>query len=89
LTRIVRAPDGIRIDPSGKMAGRGAYLHNSRSCWSKGLKGALAHALKAELTENDRQTLLAFQMSIPEEEPAADVPPTSPQGESQPTHTAD
>ena len=58
------------IDPTGKMAGRGAYLHNQRSCWERGLKGALAHALKTELTEEDRKILIAFMASLPEDEPA-------------------
>ena len=70
LIRIVRSGETIQVDPSGKMAGRGAYLHNQRSCWERGLKGALSHALKVELTEEDRKTLLAFMGSLPEEEPA-------------------
>lgn len=56
------------VDPSGKLAGRGAYLHNQRSCWERGLKGALSHALKTELTEEDRKILLAFMDSLPDEE---------------------
>jgi predicted RNA-binding protein YlxR (DUF448 family) len=67
LTRVVRTPEGIRVDPSGKLAGRGAYLHNQRSCWERGLKGALAHALKTELTEPDRQVLLNFLAGLPEQ----------------------
>jgi predicted RNA-binding protein YlxR (DUF448 family) len=39
------------------MAGRGAYLHNLRSCWQKALKGGLAQALKTELKEEDRKQL--------------------------------
>mgnify|MGYP000221109591 CR=1 FL=1 len=70
LIRIVRSGETVQVDPSGKMAGRGAYLHNQRSCWERGLKGALSHALKTELTEGDRQTLLAFMNSLPEDEPA-------------------
>ena len=45
LIRVVRTAEGVRVDPTGKAAGRGAYLHNLRSCWERGLKGALAHAL--------------------------------------------
>lgn len=67
LIRIVRTPDGLRIDPSGKAAGRGAYLHDRRSCWERGLKGALAHALKIELAETDRDILRSFMQSLPEE----------------------
>jgi predicted RNA-binding protein YlxR (DUF448 family) len=57
MTRIVRTPQGVRIDPTGKMAGRGAYLHDRKSCWQAGLKGALAKALQVELSPEDRQTL--------------------------------
>jgi uncharacterized protein len=68
LIRIVRQPNGVVIDPTGKAPGRGAYLHNQPSCWQKGLKGALAHALRTELTESDRERLLAFLATLPEEQ---------------------
>lgn len=57
LIRIVRTPEGVRIDPTGKLAGRGAYLHDRRSCWQAGLKGSLGKALQIELSPEDRQTL--------------------------------
>ena len=72
MIRIVRTEDVILVDPSGKMAGRGAYLHNQRSCWDRGLKGALSNALKTELTEEDRKLLLAYMDSLPEDEPVQD-----------------
>jgi uncharacterized protein len=68
LIRVVRTLEGLRVDPTGKIAGRGAYLHDRRSCWERGLKGALAHALKVELTGQDRETLRAFMESLPEGE---------------------
>ena len=68
LIRIVRSPQGVVMDPTGKLAGRGAYLHNQRSCWERGLKGALANALKAELTDVERENLLYFAASLPEED---------------------
>jgi predicted RNA-binding protein YlxR (DUF448 family) len=67
LIRVVRAGEVVKVDLTGKLAGRGAYLHNQRSCWERGLKGALAHALKTELTEEDRKTLSAFMASLPED----------------------
>jgi len=70
LIRIVRGPAGVQIDPTGKMAGRGAYLHNQRSCWERGLKGALAGALKTEITIEERDRLMAFSASLPDEDQA-------------------
>jgi uncharacterized protein len=67
LIRIVRSPEGIRIDPTGKATGRGAYLHDNRSCWERALKGALSHALKTEMTEQDREILLHAMQNLPEE----------------------
>ncbi len=67
LTRVVRQADGVFIDPSGKMNGRGAYLHNQKSCWEHGLKGALANALKVALTTEDRQRLEIYMASLPKE----------------------
>lgn len=64
LIRIVRSPDGIVIDPTGKMAGRGAYLHNKPDCWLKGLKGELAKALKTELDEKDRKILTEYMAGL-------------------------
>ena len=58
LMRIVRTPEGVIYDPTGKAKGRGAYLHDKQSCWERALKGSLASALKTELTEHDRQDLL-------------------------------
>lgn len=68
MLRIVRSPEGVRVDPTGKLAGRGAYLHDRRSCWERGLKGALAHALKTELSHDDRAYLEEFMNGLPPEE---------------------
>jgi predicted RNA-binding protein YlxR (DUF448 family) len=67
MLRIVRTADGVRVDPTGKLAGRGAYLHDSRNCWQRGLKGSLAHALKTELTADDRKRLEEFMNTLPDE----------------------
>ena len=76
LIRIVRRPEGIAIDPTGKLAGRGAYLHDRRSCWERGLKGALSHALKIELTTQDRELLSSFMTTLPEETDSPNEPGT-------------
>ena len=76
LIRLVRTPNGVLIDPTGKMPGRGAYLHENRACWQAALKGSLARALKTQLTPEDRERLEAFMETLPEE------PKEAPQSES-------
>ncbi len=68
MIRIVRTAEGIQIDPTGKLAGRGAYLHDLRSCWERGLKGALANALKAVINAEDRAKLEEFLNTLPQAE---------------------
>ncbi len=67
LIRIVRGQDGVSIDPTGKLAGRGAYLHDVKACWSKGLKGSLAKALRTTLTEQEIEVLKNFMATLKEE----------------------
>jgi uncharacterized protein len=64
LTRIVRSPDGVEVDSTGKLSGRGAYLHNQRECWEKALKGALASALRIKLTVEERTALEEYSKSV-------------------------
>ncbi len=64
LLRIVRTSEGVLYDPTGKADGRGAYLHDKRSCWEQALKGSLAHALKTELTQKDKNLLEEFLGSL-------------------------
>ena len=66
LIRLVRQPEGVHVDPTGKLPGRGAYLHNQRDCWEKGLRGPLAHALKVPLTPADLDSLQQFMLTLPE-----------------------
>jgi predicted RNA-binding protein YlxR (DUF448 family) len=77
LIRIVRSPDGVQVDPTGKLAGRGAYLHDRRSCWERGLKGALARALKTELVAEERKRLQAYLETLPEESGEVNVDGTT------------
>ena len=65
MIRLVRTAEGVRVDPTGKLAGRGAYLHDRRECWERALKGALAHALKTTLTVDDRTRLEDYMASLP------------------------
>jgi hypothetical protein len=52
----------------GKLAGRGAYLHDRTVCWEIGLNGALAHALKTEITDDELRRLTEFAKTLHEEE---------------------
>ena len=67
MIRIVRTADGVQVDPTSKLAGRGAYMHDRRECWERGMKGALAHALKTTLTLEDRTRLEEFMNTLPVE----------------------
>ena len=65
LIRVVRSPEGVKIDLDGKLAGRGAYLHDLRTCWQKGLDRRLAHALKTEISAEDMAVLKEFIHTLP------------------------
>lgn len=62
LVRIVRlAEGGVRVDPSGRLPGRGAYLHLDRRCWNEGLtKGRLARALHVSIPAGDQAELARY-----------------------------
>jgi predicted RNA-binding protein YlxR (DUF448 family) len=61
LVRIVRTPDGrVVTDPSGKLAGRGAYLCADGACWARAVeRGALSRALGVPLPDGLRDELAA------------------------------
>jgi predicted RNA-binding protein YlxR (DUF448 family) len=73
MIRLVRTPEGVLVDPTGKQAGRGAYVHDRRVCWENAMKGALAHALQIELSAEDRIRLEAFMKTLPAEQGATPV----------------
>ncbi len=73
LIRVVRSGESVQVDPTGKLAGRGAYLHDRRTCWERALKGALASALKTPLSESDLAALRAFMATLPEDETGSPV----------------
>lgn len=71
MIRVVRSADGqVAVDATGKAPGRGAYVHQRRSCWQAALKdGRLAHALRvAQLNEDDRAALQAYAAALPKED---------------------
>jgi predicted RNA-binding protein YlxR (DUF448 family) len=78
LVRVARTPDGVKIDPTGKAPGRGAYVHDRRSCWEAALRGPLAEALKTQFTPSERETLEAHMRSLaPEESAESDLKATA------------
>ncbi|MFQ5407761.1 MAG: YlxR family protein [Anaerolineales bacterium] len=67
LVRLVRTPLGVLVDPTGRQAGRGAYLHRSADCWERALadiEHILRHALKTEITSDDVARLREFADTI-------------------------
>lgn len=56
--------DEVLIDPSGKLPGRGAYLHDRKSCWSLGLRGRLEKALRTTIQEQNRAVLQCFMDTL-------------------------
>jgi predicted RNA-binding protein YlxR (DUF448 family) len=60
LIRLVRDAEGhVTLDPTGKRAGRGAYLCHDPACWEQALKRrGLERALRVEvLLPEDRAVL--------------------------------
>ena len=68
LVRVVRGPNGVEIDPSGKAPGRGAYVHEQRSCWEKALTGSLARALRTDLDAHSLQALEEHMNNLSDEQ---------------------
>ncbi len=68
LRRIVRTPDGeILFDPSGKRAGRGAYVCPAADCLTKALAGSrLERALETSLTPAVLEELKSALLSQPD-----------------------
>ena len=55
----------MEVDPSGKKAGRGAYLCSQLACWQDALKrNRLEPALRTRLTADDRLRLSAYAASL-------------------------
>jgi len=58
LNRVVLTAEGLQVDRTGKLKGRGAYVCDSPSCWEKALHTTvLDKALRASLTDDDRKGL--------------------------------
>ena len=67
LIRVVRTEQGVMVDLTGKKAGRGAYIHPTRSCMTTVLQSnRLNQALRTNVTAEDRKQLEAFLATLPE-----------------------
>ncbi len=62
LIRVVRTPAReVRVDPTGKASGRGAYVCQSDACASEAVRhGRLAHALDVSIPGPVADDLLAM-----------------------------
>ena len=53
LLRIVRSADGVQLDLSGRVAGRGAYVCGQECFEAAVSRGKLARALRCQLSTSD------------------------------------
>jgi predicted RNA-binding protein YlxR (DUF448 family) len=62
LVRLVRVAGGeVEADPTGKKAGRGAYLCGTPGCWESALKtGRLEQALRTSITQENKVKLVNY-----------------------------
>lgn len=57
LLRVIRTPDGeIKVDPTGKQNGRGAYIHSNQACFeqarkTKGFERSFKMSIDADIYE--------------------------------------
>lgn len=59
LTRLVRTPEGIFVDASGKHEGRGAYICNNAECRERAVSSnVLNKALRTVISAEDKQRIL-------------------------------
>ena len=67
LVRVLRSPEGqLKVDVTGRGAGRGAYLCPNPQCWEQALRRrALNRALRIILTPEEVAQLQAYAQSLP------------------------
>lgn len=77
LVRVVRGASGVQVDPTGKLSGRGAYLHPLRGCWERALESrGLQRALRTALTAEEIARMRDFAQGLPvteADDPVADT----------------
>lgn len=67
LVRIVRnTTDAVKVDPTGKKSGRGAYLCKAKGCWEAALKKErLDRALRIKIAQENRRELAQYAEMLP------------------------
>ncbi|MCD6230881.1 MAG: YlxR family protein [Dehalococcoidia bacterium] len=62
MIRLIATKDGIiKVDPTHREPGRGAYICMQGACWAKGIGGKyLEHALQVKLSPDNQQALLDY-----------------------------
>ncbi len=62
LIRVVKTPnDEIKIDSTGKMSGRGAYICQEEACLQRAIKSkGLEKSLKVAISDEVKEELLAM-----------------------------
>ncbi len=75
LVRVVRTPQGeVRLDPSGKVGGRGAYVHRREACIEQAVRQKkLARALGVAIGDAVVADLQRLAREIPESECSGEV----------------
>lgn len=70
LIRLVRTPEGdVRVDPTGRQNGRGAYLCYKPACWQRAISTPMLNrALNTQLTAADIASLTEFAAGLPSDE---------------------
>lgn len=66
LTRVVRTPEGeVRIDPGGRLNGRGAYLCEKPECWQRAItSNVLSRSLNIPLSDEAIASLTEFAAGL-------------------------
>lgn len=64
--RLVLTPAGtVEVDPTGKKAGRGAYLCLQKACWEKGLsERILGHSLRTPIPPESLKSLREYMNNL-------------------------
>jgi predicted RNA-binding protein YlxR (DUF448 family) len=65
MTRVVKSPDGVVVDESGRVSGRGAYLCKTKQCWEDGLKNnRLEYVLRTRINPEELKRLEEYQARL-------------------------